>query len=48
MVSVLPLSAGTQNEWITSALISRIRTGSPTGMWISLATVNTREASSFR
>ena len=42
MTSVLPESAGTQNEWMTSALCSRMRTGTPTGMWISLAVVNWR------
>ena len=46
--SVLPASAGTQKEWITSARGSSRRTGSPTGMWISLAVVNWRDGSSLR
>ena len=36
-VRVLPASCGTQKACTTSALFSAILTGSPTGMWISLA-----------
>ena len=38
-MSSLPCSSGTQKLWMTSADVSRSSTGSPTGMWISLATV---------
>ena len=44
----MPVSFGTQNEWITSAPISLMRTGWPTGMWNSSAVVNTREGLSLR
>ena len=37
--SSLPCRSGTQKLWMTSAEISRSSTGSPTGTWISLATV---------
>ena len=42
MTSILPASCGIQKEWMTSWLVSSMRTGRPTGMWISLAVVKTR------
>ena len=38
-MSSLPCSSGTQKLWMTSAEVSVSSTGSPAGMWISLATV---------
>jgi len=35
MTSILRFSRGTQRLWITSSLVTRISTGTPTGMWIS-------------
>ena len=40
IASVLPDSFGTQKLWMTSPPCSRTRTGTPTGMWISLAVAN--------
>ena len=42
MASIFPASCGTQKEWITSPPTSFNRTGTPTGIWISLAVTNSR------